>query len=369
MTLLNRALETRIVKDLGWQKWAAGGSSPMMASPTHVTPESSMQLLAVYGSVQLISQQISTLPVKVYTRDGDTRSLVAPPPWLRFPNEGCPTPIDLLTQVTVSLLLDGNAYLVPYFDRSMRPTEVYVLDPTKVRVERIAGQIVYKIDGRQIPGRVLHIRGLIMPGELKGLSPIEAARLSISSGLAAAEQARAQFDNGTVAPGVIEYPGAMTETQRKDQAQAWDESQSGKGRNRPLVLMNGAAWRNISLTPEQAQFLQTRQFTDGQIAGMLFNIDPAELGIAVGAAGKIEYQNVESRGITLSRKTLLPWIKRIEAAFDALLPSSQFVKLSLDGLQRPDLTTRYSAYQTGTTGGWLTIDEVRALEDMSPLGG
>jgi HK97 family phage portal protein len=153
----------------------------------------------------------------------------------------------------------------------------------------------------------------------------------------------------------------------RDLKDAWQNSHAGAARSHlPGVLTNGATWRSITITAEQAQFLETRRYTDAQIAGQLFRVDPTMLGIPVEGTS-LTYNNVESRGIHLARHTLMPWIVRVERALGRMLPRPQFVRFNMDGLQRADLATRYGSYQTGIAAGFLTVDEVRELEDLSLL--
>lgn len=359
--------EVRIVKDPGWTAWA-NSNGPAPGSEA-VDGHRAMQLLAVYGCVQLITDSIATLPIDVYRRNPDgSKTELALPRWLAFePSPGVDR-VDFLSRVVSSLLLDGNAYLVPMRTQSGAIGEVHVLNPVGITVDKLPGERWrYSMDGRPIELDVLHIRGLCVPGQHKGVNPIEAARQMLSMGLAANESAAKFFTQGAVMPGVIEAPNSMTREQMRDLRDNWVSAHGGVSRSHlPGVLTNGATWKAVTITAEQAQFLQTRRYTDAQIAGQLFRVDPTMLGIPVEGTS-LTYTNVESRGIHLARHTLMPWVVRVERALGRLLPLPQFVKINMDGLQRADLSARYASYKTGIESGFLTTNEVRELEDLSLL--
>lgn len=364
---LQRPAEARVVRDPGWTAWAnSNGPAPGSMS---LDGDRALHLLVVYGCVQLIADSIATMPVDVFRRGQDgSKSELAPPRWLEEPSPGVDR-VDFLSRVMVSLLLDGNAYLVPGRNANGIVTECYVLDPSVVDVRRGPdGRTVFVVDGLPVTGfDVHHVRGLSVPGKLKGVNPIEAARQMLSMGLAANDSAAKFFSQGTVMPGVIEAPGQMTREQMRDLRDSWVASHGGVNRSHlPGVLTNGASWKPVTITAEQAQFLQTRRYTDAQIAGQLFRVDPTMLGIPVEGTS-LTYNNVESRGIHLARHTLMPWVVRVERALGRLLPASQYARLNMDGLQRADLSTRYASYRTGLESGFLTVGEVRELEDLSLL--
>jgi HK97 family phage portal protein len=370
--LLPRGREERIVRDPGWSRWANGDDLPVDLASTggmRVTSASAMGALAVYGSAGLIADMIATLPVEVqWPTNG--RFQPAPsqavPRWVEAPNLEVDR-VGLVTQLVLSLLLDGNAFVVPLLDQRGSVGEVHVLDPSKVRIERDRdGLPVYLVNGDRVPERVLHVPGLIMAGSLRGLSPVEAARQIIGIELGATEQAARFYAQGTITPGVIETQADLSVEQMREIRDQWVASHGGSRRAHLPVVLGAAKFAPIAMTAEQAQFLESRKFTDAQIAGQLFRLDPTFLGIPIEGAGLL-YQNIEHRQAHLLRVTLMPWIVRVERLMTRLLPSTQRWKFNVDGLLRADLTTRYTSYRTAADIGLLTIDEMRALEDRPPL--
>jgi HK97 family phage portal protein len=368
--MLGSLLSRRTVDDVtdqrmtAWGDWGVPGSSSWAGVP--VTADSSLQLLAVYGSVRLISDSISTLPVDVYREVNGEKVEVSPPSWLEKPTtslwftEWC-------SQVLSSLLLHGNAYLAVTRSSTGSIAEVIPLDPIMVEPRRTSpSQLVYIVGGQPYTGEIVHIKGLMMAGSDVGLSPIEAARQSIGLGLSA-QQYGAEFFNGEGnMPGVIEMPGKASVDQMTSMAKAWQRKRSRANKGLPGVLEGGAVWKPTGVTNEQAQFLATRKFTAAEIAGQMFLLDPSDLGIPVEGTS-LTYANLEQRNARRVQVTLLPWMVRVEQAISMLLARPRFMRFNAEGLLRGDTMTRFQAYQVGIQNGFLLPNEARDLEDLLPL--
>lgn len=357
-------LETRAISNV-WGDWQGEGGSSTWAGMS-VTAGSAMQLMAVYGAVRLITDQISTLPVDCFRELPDgTKEEVPKPTWLREPT------VDLsftewCTQVLSSLLLHGNAYVVVTRNERQSIVEMLPLDPSLVSVRREAGRKVYLVMGRPFTGELVHIKGLMMPGSDVGLSPLEAARQSIGLGLSATQFGAQFFDGDGNMPGVIEIPNRAQPEQMAAMAEHWKKKRSRRGKGLPGVLESGATWKPTGVTNEQAQFLATRKFTAAEIAGQMFLVDPSDLGIPVEGTS-LTYANLEQRNARRVQVTLLPWIVRVEAAISRLLFQPRFMKFNVDGLLRGDTLNRYQSYAVGISSGFLLPDEARDYEDLPPI--
>jgi HK97 family phage portal protein len=358
--------EQRAVRDVSWNRWAAGNEMPQNA--TRVTAESAMGLLAVFGCVSLISDTISTLPVDVL----QDREPVDLPEWLENP---APLDrVDFLSALLTGLLLEGNAVIAVGRDSRGRVATVDPVDPRRVRVEFVTGtnEAQFFLDSMPYPGEMLMIRGLMLPGTTRGLSPVEFARQSIGMGLGAQEQAARFYQQGAVVPGVIHAKSDLTIEQMREIRDQWLAAHGGSGKaHLPVVLTGETSWQSISMTAEQAQFLESRHFTDAQIAGQMFLIDPSMLGIGIQGTS-LTYQNLEQRGVHLVRHSLLRWIVRLERGLSKLLLPGQRMKFNVNGLQRGDMNARYASYKTAADINsvlgmpLLSVQEMRDLEDLGP---
>lgn len=359
--------EERAIQSTAWGAWP--GDESYTWSGANVSRETSLQLLAVYGSVRLIVDQISTLPLDERSKnpDGSIRSWQLPT-WLEYPE------VDVhrtswLGKVLSSLLLDGDAFIALLYANGAL-VELVPLDSKKVQIDRQNGRKIVKINGERANFPVLHIPGLMLAGTDRGLSPVEAARQSIGAGLAVQEFASRFFGQGAVMAGVIESPNEPTPEQIKLMTRSFAKKHGGKANaHLPGMLVGGAQWKQTGVTNEQAQFLQTRAFTAAEIAGMMFLLDPSDLGIPPqsGTGSSITYANLEQRNARRVQVALLPWIVRLEMALSSLLPAPRYIKFNTAGLLRGDTKTRYESYQIGITNRFLAVPEVRAFEDLPPM--
>lgn len=354
-----------------WGDWpgdSVHGSAPV------VSTTSAMQLLAVAGCVRLITDSISTLPLDVYRELPDgTKEEIQKPRWLKSPT----VDLDLtgwLSQVLTSLLLHGNAFCAVTRNETQAIVEVVPVDPTTVHVARVEGRKVYVVAGRKYPGELLHIPGLMLPGSDVGLAPIDYARQSIGLGLSAQGFGADQFDSSLNMPGVIELPGKALPDQMQAMAQAWRRARTKRGRGLPGVLEGGATWKPTGVTNEQAQFLQTRQWTAAEIAAQVYMVDPSDLGIPVGGT-TLTYANLEQRNIRRLQVTFLPWIVRLEKALSGLLANPRYVKFNVDGLLRADSAARWANYKSAAEINTMSASigqppvlltaEMREFEDLN----
>lgn len=357
--------EERAIQVTPWGDW--GGNSSSSASGVEVSTDSSLNLLAVYGSTTLIADTIATLPIDVFKKVNGVPREVPKPRWLSQPNDKCDI-VEFVTQAVSSLLLDGNGYVDYWLDGGLVTAGLQMLDPTEVQIREDAGRPVYWVKGQRFAGLMKHVKGVTRPGAVRGMSPVEAARQAIGSGLAAQEYAARFYSNGVSMTGVIQAPGPMTPKQAKELRENMSREHSGLARSHMFgVITNGATWQSISITPEQAQFLQTRSWSAAEICGQMFLLDPTMLGIPTASGSNLTYANLEQRGIHLVQFTLARWLIRMENLFTALLPKPHYAKFNVNALMRADMKTRYEAYQIGTAGAqFIDVGEVRLKEELPP---
>lgn len=358
--------EARAVRDPKWGRW--GNASDLTKTGPSVTTESAMGLLCVYGCVQLISDTIATLPIDVL----DGRDPVALPAWLD--GRANTDRIDLFGALLTSLLLEGNAIMAIGRNDRGQVVTVDPLDPRRVDVEAEGpDRFTFKIDQVPFPGEILMIRGLMLPGRIRGVSPVEMARQSIGLGIGAQDQAARFYSQGTITPGVIHSKSDLSVEQMREIRDQWLASHGGSNKaHLPVILTGDTSWQSISMTAEQAQFLDSRKYSDSQIAGQMFLVDPSMIGIAL-TGTTLTYQNLEQRGHHLVRHSLLRWIIRLERGLSRLLPDGQTLKFNVNGLMRGDMNARYNSYKTAAEintllgAPLLSVQEMRDFEDLGPM--
>ncbi|MEA5066612.1 MAG: phage portal protein, partial [Eubacteriales bacterium] len=215
------------------------------------------------------------------------------------------------------------------------------------------------------PSDVLHIPGLGFDG-LVGYSPIAMAKQAIGMGLACDEYGAAFFQNGAQPGGVLEHPGVVKDPKRV--RESWNAIYQGSANaHRVAVLEEGMAYKPISISPEQAQFLQTRKFQIEEIA-RIFRVPPH----MVGDLDKSSFSNIEQQSLEFVKYSLSPWIGRWEQSIHRalLLPSEKqrfFVRFNVEGLLRGDYKSRMDGYAVARQNGWMNANDIRELENLDRI--
>lgn len=356
--------------------WAGGART---YAGKNVDSAQALRLIAVHACVTLISETVAALPFGPVETVGGIRTPVPQPGWMVSPNDE-DSPVEFVESVVTSLLLDGNAYIeVVAAGRSLEPVSLGVIDPTSVTPVRRDGRKQFDVivSGGQtvtapaytrgVDSGVLHIKGHRLPGSLKGGSPIERARQGIGLGLVTEEYGARFFGQGTHAGGVIEIDGPMTNEDVSRLKDGWESHHSSPGKaHRPGILTDGAKWKQTTIPPEHAQFLQTRSFQVSEIA-RLYRVPPHMIGDVEKSTSW--GTGIEEQGIGFVTYTLGAHIARLEQRFGQLLPPGQAAKFNVNGLLRGDSKSRFDAYAIARQWGWLSVNDIRRLEDLPPVTG
>ena len=348
---------------------------------TYVDTESAIRTSTVYACVRLLGDTISSLPMGAYVRRGRNRLSYASvygdvPAWINTPNPE-QTRLEFIEQVITSMHLHGNAFILTVRDDNNEVTELYVLNPNEVRIERpIPGEpLVYRVkdidnalyDQILTSNEVLHIPLFRMPGSYYGLSPIGACRMSVGIAQASDTYAASYFGNAANPGGVIEVAGELNSEQAADIARNWQESHSGPYMAGKVgILSGGAAFKPLSLNAQDAQLLEARKFNVEDIA-RIFRVPLTLLGHPV--AGAMSYSSVEAQNLSFVQYSLRSLLERLEQSLSPLLPESDgFIRFNLDALLRGTTIERFDAYTKGLREGFLSLNDVRNYEDLSSLG-
>lgn len=353
--------------------WGSGMVRWGNSSSAAPTIETSMQLSAVFACMRLLSENVATMPLDTFVRSGGARAPYRPKPdYLTFqPPQG--SRIDYLSQVMLSLLSDGNAFIATPRDSLGVPLDLIVIDPCAVKVERSPlGEIYFEVGGNRYDQfDIMHIKAMTMPGALRGLSPLGYARKSIQLGLSAQEFGAGFFDNSALPAGIIEAPGEFPKPSAERIASLWDARHRGAGNTGKVgVLTGGAKFTKVTIAPEEAQFIETRQFQVPDIA-RFFGVPPH---LIADASNSTSWgSGLAEQNLAFGQMSLRPWVDRIEDAHGRLLTThglpNVFVKLNMDALLRAGTKERFDAYAVALSNGFMTINEVRRLEDMPPVPG
>ena len=356
-----------------------GGST----SGKTVTERSAMQMTAVYSCVRILAEAIAGLPLHVYRYNSDGgKAMALYHPLYRLlhdePNQEMSSFVFRETLMT-HLLLWGNAYAQIIRNGKNEIVALYPLMPNKMSVDRDeSGHLYYTyyrgsdeaIKNKEFavtlqPSDVLHIPGLGFDG-LVGYSPIAMAKNAIGMAIACEEYGAKFFANGAAPGGVLEHPGTIKDPQRV--RESWQSTFGGSGNaNKIAVLEEGMKYTPIGISPEQAQFLETRKFQINEIA-RIFRVPPH----MVGDLEKSSFSNIEQQSLEFVKYTLDPWVIRWEQSIQRSLLSRDekavyFVKFNLEGLLRGDYQSRMNGYAIGRQNGWMSANDIRELENLDRI--
>ena len=356
-----------------------GGST----SGKRVNERSAMQMTAVYSCVRILSEAIASLPLHLYryNEDGGKEKAIDHPLYFLLHDEPNPEMTSFVFRETLMthLLLWGNAYAQIIRNGKGEIVALYPLMPDRMTVDRDEnGKLYYEyqtssddaptMKGSTVilrPPDVLHIPGLGFDG-LVGYSPIAMAKNAIGMAIACEEFGAKFFANGANPSGVLEHPGTL-----KDPAKvrdSWNAAFGGiSNAHKVAVLEEGLKYTPISISPNEAQFLETRKFQIDEIA-RIFRVPPH----MVGDLEKSSFSNIEQQSLEFVKYTLDPWVSRWEQAMiRSLLSQTEkpiyFLKFNVDGLLRGDYQSRMNGYATARQNGWMSANDIRELENLDRI--
>ena len=356
-----------------------GGST----SGKRVNERSAMQMTAVYSCVRILSEAIASLPLHVYQYNdsGGKEKAVKHPLYFLLHDEPNPEMSSFVFRETLMthLLLWGNAYAQIIRNGEGEIVALYPLMPDRMTVDRDEnGQLYYQyqvskddaptMDGSTVilrPCDVLHVPGLGFDG-LVGYSPIAMAKNAIGMAIACEEYGAKFFANGANPSGVLEHPGTLKDPGRV--RDSWNAAFGGSSNaHKVAVLEEGLKYTPISISPNEAQFLETRKFQIDEIA-RIFRVPPH----MVGDLEKSSFSNIEQQSLEFVKYTLDPWVARWEQAISRTLFSqtekaTYFVKFNVDGLLRGDYQSRMNGYATARQNGWMSANDIRELENLDRI--
>ena len=348
-----------------------------------VNERSAMQMTAVYACVRILSEAVAGLPLHLYRykEDGGKEKSIDHSLYHLLhdePNKEMSSFIFRETLMT-HLLLWGNAYAQIIRNGKGEIIALYPLMPNKMKVDRGEDGEIYYIYSRSTdeantkedstvvltPREVLHIPGLGFDG-LVGYSPIAMAKNAIGLAIATEEYGAKFFANGAAPSGVLEHPGTIKDPARL--RENWNSTFGGSANSgKVAVLEEGMKYTPISISPEQAQFLETRKFQINEIA-RIFRIPPH----MVGDLEKSSFSNIEQQSLEFVKYTLDPWIIRWEQSLSRSLltpdeKKTYFFKFNLEGLLRGDYASRMNGYATARQNGWMSANDIRELENLDKI--
>ena len=356
-------------------EWLNGPSS---ATGQSVTIDTALQLSAVYSCVRVKAEDIASLPLILYRRLGDGgKERATDHPLYRIlhdqPNPHM-TALGFRETMAAHLELRGNAYanIERNADGSVR--YMWPLNPTRMDKPMLAtdGRLLYRYwlpDGSQAmltQDEVFHLRGMSFDG-INGVSPIQAQRETLGTALAYQEYGTRFFSNNANPSGVLQAKNRLSEEAAKRLSTSWNTAHQGlSNAHRVAVLEEGIEWKQISISPEDAQYLESKKYSRSEIAG-IYRVPPHKIADLERAT----FSNIEEMDIDYAKSTIRPMARRWEGQvwMSLLMPSEQpryMAEFLLDDLLRGKTLERFEAYQKAW---WMTGNEIRERENLNPIDG
>ncbi|HDT1800217.1 phage portal protein [Enterobacter hormaechei] len=355
-----------------WEEWFGTSSSGKV-----VTADKAIQLSAVWACVRLLSESISTLPLKIYVRqpDGSRKAATDHPAYsvlCRRPNSEM-TPSRFMLMVVASICLRGNAFIEKKFIAN-RLVSLVPLLPQNMVVKRLTtGALEYKYtengNERVIPVKnIMHIRGFGLDG-VCGMMPMKTGRDVIGSAMAVEESAAKIFEQGLQSSGFLSSENALNDEQRERLRSYMSAFTGSKNAGKIMVLEGGLTYQGVTMNPEDAQMLESRAFSIEEICRW-FRVPPFMVGHTTKQSSWAS--SLEGMNLQFLTHTLRPLLVNIEQEIGRCLLDSDddvFAEFSVEGLLRADSAGRAAYYTSALQNGWMSRNDVRRLENMPPIEG
>lgn len=355
-----------------WEEWFGTSNSGKV-----VTADKAIQLSAVWACVRLLSESISTLPLKIYVRqpDGSRKAATDHPAYsilCRRPNSEM-TPSRFMLMVVASICLRGNAFIEKKFIAN-RLVSLVPLLPQNMVVKRLTtGVLEYKYtengSERVIPIKnIMHIRGFGLDG-VCGMMPMKTGRDVIGSAMAVEESAAKIFEQGLQSSGFLTAEQALNDEQRERLREYMAKFTGSKNAGKIMVLEGGLKYQGVTMNPEDAQMLESRSFSIEEICRW-FRVPPFMVGHTTKQSSWAS--SLEGMNLQFLTHTLRPLLVNIEQEIGRCLLDSDdevFAEFSVEGLLRADSAGRAAYYTSALQNGWMSRNDVRRLENMPPIEG
>lgn len=351
---------------------AAGASSGVT-----VNPDTAESISAVYAAIAAISESVGSLPLDVYRRTDTGREKARQHPLYRLlhdaPNS-YQTALELREQMQRHILLRGNAYAEIVRGGNGQPQALLPLHPDRVTILRNqAGNLLYDVTDesgrvrRLLADEVLHLRYHTDDG-IVGRSPIQVARDTVGLALAERTHGSKMFEQGTKLSGVIEAPPGLTKEQNTQIRESWAAGQEGvNNHGKTPVLPQGAQYKPVSMTLEDAEWIEARRLSVEEVARLL-RVPP----VLIGDLREANYSNAVELGRYFVTHTLRRHLVAWEQGINRVLindPARFYVEHNVEALLRGDSLTRAQFYERGINDRWMLRSEVRRLENLPAIEG
>lgn len=357
--------------------WVSGGAET--SSGVKVTESSALKYTPFWAAVRVISGTIAALPFLVYQRINNSgKERIMDHPVYKLLHDRPNAYMDAVTFMETrqaQVLTYGNGFAEIQRDGGGRPIALWPLLPDKTERKIDDNGVPYyqvgDLTGKTVnlaDYNVLHIKGLGFDG-YTGYNVVAHQKEAIGYGKAVKEYGSRFFGNSANPGGVLEHPNTLSDAAKKYLEKTWIAKTGGlSNAHRIRILEEGMKWTATGVNPEQAQALEVQKYTVDDCS-RIFNIPPHKLG----SLERATFSNIEEQNLDFVAFTMYYWFRKWEQEcnYKLFMPSEQnklFCELLVDGLLRGKVQDRYNSYRSGRQWGWLSINDIRRMENMNPIG-
>ena len=358
------------------QDFLAGEDVPT-ADNTTIDANTAMSFTAVFACNRVLSETLASCPIFLYEKDSKgNRVQVTDVPEYQLmhytPNPEM-TPGQFKETGMSNMNLGGNFIAQKVFNLHGDLLELRPILWNRVRIDidKDTGRLLYFIDGKTEPktrDEILHIPGLTLDGYI-GVTPLTYAALTIDIGLSQDKFERNFYLNRASTSGIFQYPNELGDEAFKRLKKDIKKNYTGlSNAGVPMILEGGGQFKEVTMKLTDAQFLESKRFRIEDVC-RIFRI-PLHL---VQDLTRSTNNNIEHQSLEFIVYTMLPWFKRWEENLNLQLLSTEskrknrYFEFKVDALLRGDAQTRASAYAQGRQWGWLSVNDIRRLENMDPI--
>lgn len=347
-------------------------------SGIRVSPQAALKNMGLYAAIKTITEPLSHMPIPVIDTSGGARASSRKHPVHRLLNVAFNdehTAMEGREMLLGHYILRGNGFAQILRDKVGRAAQLWPLHPDRMRFQRIDDKPVYIYtdqNGTEIPllrGSVLHLRNLAHSDDgVMGTGFLTQAANALGLSIATEKFASKLYQNGARPSGILKSPTPLKEGTAEKLRKQINEVYGGiENFGKMAILEGGLEWQKMGLTAEESQIIESRKFQIEDIARGL-NVP----GHKVGLLDKATFSNIEHQSLEFVIYTLMAHARRFEMTamrdlFSLEEQTYMQLRYNFNSLVRGDMKTRYDSYAVGRQWGWLSVDDIRALEDMDEL--
>ncbi|MFS7388753.1 phage portal protein [Carnobacterium maltaromaticum] len=327
----------------------------------------------IYTCVNVLSDDVAKLPIKVYQKKDDKIVRVSKKDHVVSKLlSGRPNSYmnisDYIKLMMVDVLFDGNHYSLMKFDKNGDVEALRPLPNSTNAVKDVSGNLWYQtnIDNETktfAPWEIIHIKGFTRDG-IHGRSPIRVISDRVQANELANEYNSNMLEQGGTPNGILRVPGMLQKEAKEAVKEEWKRV---NGSDAIAVIDSGLEYQQMGISQLDMQFIESQRFNSQKIAA-IYKVPLHKIN----EMGRATYSNIEHQALEYVKNALQPWITRIEVEFNTKIFTQKeqdeeyYIKFNLDSELRGDSKTRAEVHKIQAETGAKTLDDIRSENENSP---